>query len=292
MTKALGDHEVTGFDIKSGIDARDYFRTNNDYFDVVVHAAAVVGGRTKIDGAPLDLAVDLAIDAEMFQWAMRARPGKVLYFSSSAAYPTHLQVSPDSWARTVEFVKTTHQDFFAGDIPRVLRETDMELNSLDSPDGIYGWIKLTGEKVAAFAAGEGLNVLVTRCFSSYGADQDLDYPFPSFIQKGLQRLDPFPIWGDKSSQRDWIHVEDVCAALMSAIKDDITGTYNLCTGIGTRFDDLARMVCAQIGYEPEIAEQRGQPMGVHTRVGDPTKMNSFYSHTISIEEGIARALKS
>ena len=38
--------------------------------DLIVHCAAVVGGRTMIDGEPLRLAVeDLSLDAEMFKYA-------------------------------------------------------------------------------------------------------------------------------------------------------------------------------------------------------------------------------
>jgi hypothetical protein len=51
----------------------------------VVHLAAIVGGRSTIEGAPLSVAVDLSLDAELFNWALRTRPGRIVYFSSSAA---------------------------------------------------------------------------------------------------------------------------------------------------------------------------------------------------------------
>ena len=86
-------HTVVGVDIVNGIDARDFFRTDNTYFDKVIHLAAVVGGRKMIEGSPLALAVDLSIDAEMFGWAMRTDPGCITYFSSSAAYPIRLQTA-------------------------------------------------------------------------------------------------------------------------------------------------------------------------------------------------------
>ena len=38
-------HTVVGVDIVNGIDARDFFRNDNTYFDKVIHLAAVVGGR-------------------------------------------------------------------------------------------------------------------------------------------------------------------------------------------------------------------------------------------------------
>ena len=50
------------------------------------------GGRTKIDGDPLAVRVDLAIDALFFQWLARNADyvGRVLYASSSAAYPDQI----------------------------------------------------------------------------------------------------------------------------------------------------------------------------------------------------------
>ena len=60
-------------------------------FSDVYHFAAIVGGRTKIDGDPICVAQDLAMDADFFAWAVRAKPGRVLYPSSSAAYPVDLQ---------------------------------------------------------------------------------------------------------------------------------------------------------------------------------------------------------
>lgn len=49
-----GYNELRGVDIKEGYDARDFFRSDNGKWDLVFHCAAVVGGRAKIEGEPLD----------------------------------------------------------------------------------------------------------------------------------------------------------------------------------------------------------------------------------------------
>ena len=43
-------------------------------FSDVFHFAAIVGGRAKIDGDPMMVALDLSIDAEFFYWAVRHKP--------------------------------------------------------------------------------------------------------------------------------------------------------------------------------------------------------------------------
>ncbi|HEY7599204.1 MAG TPA: NAD-dependent epimerase/dehydratase family protein, partial [Candidatus Limnocylindrales bacterium] len=62
-------------------------------FGDVFHLASVVGGRATIDGDPLAVGIDLGIDAVFFRWLARnhERIGRVLYASSSAAYPVSFQ---------------------------------------------------------------------------------------------------------------------------------------------------------------------------------------------------------
>ena len=262
-------HDVVGIDIANRLpmDARDFFRNDNTHFDKVIHLAAVVGGRKMIEGSPLALAVDLSIDAEMFGWALRTKPGCIIYFSSSAAYPTDLQ---------------TH------DVAKVLTESDINLQKISTPDMTYGWAKLTGEMLASHARAQGLSVHVYRPFSGYGTDQALDYPFPSFIARGLAKADPFEIWGTGEQCRDFIHIDDVVAAAEAGCEAGIEVS-NLSTGIATSFNDLARMVAKVAGYEPRFQNLPAEPSGVDYRVGDPTLMNSFYTPKISLEEGIQRA---
>ena len=263
-------HEVVGIDIANSLpmDARDFFRKNNSYFDKVIHLAAVVGGRKMIEGAPLALAVDLAIDAELFGWAMRTRPGCITYFSSSAAYPIAMQY------RGKELQ---------------LQESDIHLSSIATPDLTYGWAKLTGEMLASHARREGLKVHVYRPFSGYGSDQALDYPFPSFIDRAKRKADPFQIWGDGTQVRDFIHIDDIVDASLAGCEYDI-GTANLCTGRATSFNELASLVSQAAGYAPAIEHLPSEPTGVHYRVGDATLMETFYVPKISLEEGIQRAL--
>jgi len=262
-------HDVVGIDIANDLpmDARDFFRKDNTHFDKVIHLAAVVGGRKMIESSPLALAVDLSIDAEMFGWALRTKPGCITYFSSSAAYPTHLQ---------------TH------DVAKVLVESDINLQEIATPDMTYGWAKLTGEMLSSHARAQGLTVHVYRPFSGYGTDQALDYPFPSFIARGLRKDNPFQIWGTGEQCRDFIHIDDVVASAEAGCEADIE-TANLSTGIATSFNDLARMVAKVAGYLPRFQNLPAEPSGVDYRVGDPTLMNTFYTPKISLEEGIERA---
>lgn len=269
--KQLDGHDITGIDIVNGIDARDFFAKDDTKFDLVIHLAAIVGGRATIEGNPLKVATDLAIDSDMFQWALRTRPGRTVYYSSSAAYPTAYQT------HTMKYI---------------LNENHIDLDSIMSPDLTYGWAKLTGETLAKYASNEGLRVHVFRPFSGYGEDQDLDYPFPSFIARGKRKDNPFEIWGTGEQVRDFIHIEDVVSATLEAVNQDIQGPVNLGCGRATSFNELAKLVSTEVGYTPEIKHILGAPEGVSYRVCDPSKLLTFYTPKISLEEGIRRAIRS
>jgi nucleoside-diphosphate-sugar epimerase len=285
MTRRLLDDgwDVLGFDLvdtpvahgrymHTQSDIRTYFQSNvSNNWDLVVHCAAVVGGRLMIDGSPFQLAAeDLSIDAEMWRWALRTKPGAIVYYSSSAAYPVEIQ------------------NLRLG-LPS--REEYIRLDDVRQPDQTYGWVKLTGEQMARHAANLGLRVHVLRPFSGYGSDQDLSYPFPAIIDRARRRADPFEIWGPGTQVRDWIHIDDVVAATMAAVEQDVRGPVNLCTGQATPFLELAKLVTSVAGYSPEIVPRPDMPAGVFYRVGDPTRMNEFYTPKVTLEEGIARALR-
>lgn len=269
--KALDGHDIVGVDIRRGLDARKFFIQDNTHFDLVVHLAAIVGGRATIEGAPLSVAVDLAIDSELFQWALRTKPKKIIYYSSSAAYPIEYQELSDKIR---------------------LSEEHIDLSKIKSPDYTYGWAKLTGEMLASYAEKEGLRVHIFRPFSGYGEDQSLNYPFPSFIKRGVKRADPFIIWGTGNQTRDFIHMTDVVAATLEAVKQDIAGPVNLGIGRATSFNQLAEMVTKECGYSPSFEHKIGAPEGVQYRVCNPSKMLSFYRPKISLEEGVSIAIKA
>jgi nucleoside-diphosphate-sugar epimerase len=259
-------------------DALDLFRANTAVYDLVVHCAARSPHRAAIDGEPATHVYNQLLDAAMFEWAIRTRQRRVLYLSSSAAYPVRLQ--------THEWVEAHGQ--------HRLSESHINLTQWGktgdwSPDASYGWTKLTGERMAAAAAEAGMAVHVVRPFSGYGEDQSDDFPFGAFVARARRREDPFAIWGDGSQVRDWIHIDDVVAGALAVIDADVRGPVNLCTGVGTSMLELAAQVCCAFGYEPRFERQLGAPSGVAYRVGDPTRFHEIYRPRVDLAEGVRRA---
>lgn len=251
--------------------ALDFFRRDNTRFELAIHCAAIVGGRASIDGSPLGVATNLALDAWYFRWLIRTGTPRAVYFSSSAAYPVALQQP--------------------GEIHRLV-ETDIDYEQPGRPDATYGLTKLAGEQLARYAEAEGCRVHVLRPMSGYGSDQDEAYPFPAFIRRAKERQDPFEIWGDGSSTRDWVHIDDLVGATLAAVDQDAVGPINVGWGRATSFDELAGLVTTEAGYQPELKHLPTAPQGVHHRVCDPKRMLDVYQPRIELEDGIRRALNA
>jgi nucleoside-diphosphate-sugar epimerase len=270
MVRALRDRgcQILALDIKHGNDALDFFRNQPAAaFDLVVHCAAVDPHRSAIDNSPLTVGAGcLELDAALFRWAATAKPGRIIYLSSSAAYPLYWQ-DGSTQQRLAENMLGHWQ-----------------------PDAIYGLVKIVGEQLADAYRAQGGTVTAVRPFSGYGEDQDDRFPFGAFRDRARRRDDPFEVWGDGSQVRDWTHVDDLCGAILAAYEHGVDGPVNLCTGRPTSFNDLARMFAAEAGYEPQIKHLTDAPRGVAYRVGDPTLLNTFYEPRVELEEGVRRAL--
>jgi UDP-glucose 4-epimerase len=279
------DHDVVACDLKQDWDCRDLFRSDDSRFDLVFHCAATVGGRVGIDENAAFLgANNFQLDGAMFEWALNARPGRVVYFSSAAAYPTALQAENPPW-------KLPHSDRWVGGQIR-LEETHCPVGDfVTEPDESYGLVKIVGEKIADRVRKAGVPVTVVRPFSSYGFDQDeADYPFPAIIRRAARYEDPFIVWGDGTQTRDFIHVDDLVGALLALIDAEVDGPVNLGTGIGTTMDELATLCMEAAGYDAPIQHLLDKPTGVHYRVCDNTLLRQYYEPQITIQEGVRRAL--
>ena len=242
-----------------------------DKFSDVFHFAAIVGGRAVIDGDPMMVAQDLAIDAEFFYWICRHKPGRALYPSSSAAYPVNLQTESHSIA---------------------LSESDIDFDNMGQPDMTYGWSKLTGEYLAKIAAEYyGVSVLCIRPFSGYGEDQDLTYPIPAIAQRVARREAPMEVWGTGKQGRDFVHIDDVMDCIFLAMDHISDGTaINIGMGRLTSFLEIIDVLTDIAGYKPEIKCLLDKPVGVHSRYSnmDFVQEKLGWTAKISMEEGMKR----
>lgn len=240
-------------------------------FSDVYHFAAIVGGRATIDGDPMMVALDLSIDAEFFYWITRHKPQRVLYPSSSAAYPVNLQTESHAIA---------------------LSEKDIDFSNMGQPDMTYGWSKLTGEYLAKIASEYyGIHITCIRPFSGYGEDQDLSYPIPAIALRVAKKEDPMTVWGSGRQGRDFVHIDDVLDCVAIAMDKISDGTaINIGMGRLTSFLDIIDVLTDIAGYKPAIQPLLDKPVGVHSRYSNMDYVHNQlgWKAKISLEEGMKR----
>ena len=258
-------------------DIRNVIRSKQftpDRFDLIIHCAAVVGGRLNIQHDPLAVATNLSIDSEFFNWVTGVVTlPRVVYFSSSAVYPLDAQ-QKDNWCR--------------------LREEDVDFDSggVAIPDMTYGWSKLSGEYLAKFARENyGLDVKVYRPFGGYGEDQDLSYPVPAILQRVSRGDDPVVVWGSGEQLRDFVYIEDVISIVLHTLNIRPLPPLNIGTGIGISFKDLAKIAGIIVGREFEIKCDASKPEGVFARVAETGRLAAYYPKPLlPLSEGIRKVL--
>jgi GDP-L-fucose synthase len=137
-----------------------------------------------------------------------------------------------------------------------------------------------------------MSVYVFRPFGGFGKDQDLTYPFPSFIDRVCRGVDEFEIWGNGQQVRDFIYIDDIIEATMKAVELDIQEPINLGTGIPTSFNELAKIMFDISGYKPKngIKHLIEKPVGVMFRVANVSKLNQFYALKCDLKITIEKIL--
>ncbi len=81
------------------------------------------------------------------------------------------------------------------------------------PKSPYAASKAGADRLVwSYFATYGLPAVVSRCTNNYGPYQHPEKLIPLYVTNALEDK-PLPMYGDGSNRRDWIHVDDHCAAL-------------------------------------------------------------------------------
>jgi dTDP-glucose 4,6-dehydratase len=106
------------------------------------------------------------------------------------------------------------------------------------PSSPYAASKASADLLTlAYGRTYGLDVVVTRCSNNYGPFQFPEKLIPLMINNALNDQ-PLPVYGDGRQVRDWLHVDDHCAALLLILeKGRAQSVYNI--GGGAERDNLS-----------------------------------------------------
>ncbi len=130
------------------------------------------------------------------------------------------------------------------------------------PSSPYSASKAGADLLAlAYFRTYGLPVTVSRCSNNYGPYQFPEKLIPRMIVRALAGK-TLPVYGKGENVRDWLHVDDHCAALDAILQHGVAGeVYN----IGGRSErtnlEIVGLICRRLDVPPEqvvhVADRKG-----------------------------------
>jgi dTDP-glucose 4,6-dehydratase len=169
-----------------------------------------------------------------------------------------------------------------------------ELSPID-PSSPYSASKAAADLlVLAAHKTYGQDVVVTRCSNNYGPYQFPEKLIPVAILRVLAGK-PVPVYGDGLNVRDWIHVEDHCAAVFDVLMQGRAGeVYNVGADSERKNLDLVRTILAHLGKGEELIEfVRDRPGHDRRYAIDSTKIRSEigWKPLHNLERGLAETIE-
>lgn len=205
--------------------------------------------------------------------------------SMEAWYATHL-VNQGAFVHLMELIAESQNPSIPiiyassaavyGDNPSLpLSETDRT-----QPISAYGSDKLGCEHHARTGSlSRGLRTTGLRFFNVYGPRQDPESPYSGvisiFARRALDGL-PITIFGDGEQSRDFVYVDDVVTALISASQrpGDGAEVFNVCSGQQTTLNTLISILDDVVPHSLDVIYADSKPGDIRHSLGDAHEMKS------------------
>ena len=145
------------------------------------------------------------------------------------------------------------------------------------PSSPYSASKAGGDlQVLAAVRTFGVNASITRGSNTYGPNQYPEKVLPLFATNALDG-DPLPLYGDGRQVRDWLHVDDHCAAIELVLRQGEAGhVYNVAANEEHENAELARLIVDHVGVDPALVRNVEDRAGHDRRYSlETTKIRSL-----------------
>lgn len=165
------------------------------------------------------------------------------------------------------------------------------------PLNAYGLSKLVFEHyLRLYRRNHGLDYLVFRPGNPYGEGQDprgAQGAVAVFLGR-MARGETISIWGDGEVVRDYLHVDDLVAALMRGLdvipEADMPRVFNIGSGRGLSLNMLLSELTAVTGISPRVDYQPARSVDVPRVVLDIERANRWldWSPSVPLADGLRR----
>jgi GDP-L-fucose synthase len=238
-------------DLRRQTDVESFFAAQRP--DWVVFAAAKVGGIHANHTYPAQFIYDnLAMATHCIEAAYRAGVQRFLFLGSTCIYPRMA--------------------------PQPIQESALLTSPLEETNEAYALAKIAGLKLCQFYR-QQYGVLFHSAMPTnlYGPGDNYhpqdSHVLPALIRRfheaKVQNLPQVTVWGSGRPRREFLHVDDLAAAIVHLLQLEIPPDWvNVGTGIDIAIADLARLVAQVVGYAGEIMFDTSKPDGTPVKRTD------------------------
>lgn len=241
--------------------------------DCVIHLADIVAGIGYVFcNQGMIFRKNLLINSNVSTVVAENNVGRYIYVGTACSFPTQLQSGVDS---------------------PPLKEIDQ---FPANPESAYGWSKLMGELDAGYLWQDNSipsvvlvlhNVYGTPC--DYKSSRAQVLPALAYRALNLNHNESLVVWGDGSQGRAFVHVSDVCNALITALtKGDGAGVIQIGTDICTLIKSVVSAIVNIVDPEIKVEFDTSKPMGDMGRCADFSKAKLIlnWAPKMSLTQGL------
>ena len=164
-----------------------------------------------------------------------------------------------------------------------------------APNSPYSASKASADMlVRAYHETFGLPVNITRCSNNYGSYQFPEKLIPLMIHN-CQKNKKLPVYGDGMQIRDWLHVKDHCAAILTVLEKGEQGeVYNIGGNNEKANIEIVKLIIKELGKTEDLIEYVKDRPGHDRRYAiDNTKITTKlgWSPSYTFEQGMAETIQ-
>lgn len=266
---------------RNDVDLRDQQATrrwlSDQKPDVVIIAAARVGGIAANSASPVAFLYDnLMIEANVIEGAARTGVEKLLFLGSTCIYPR--------------------------DAAQPIDEEALLSGPLEKTNEWYAIAKIAGIKLCqAYRQEQGLDFISALPTNLYGPGDNYDletsHVLPALIRKAheakVNSADSLVIWGTGKPLREFLHVDDLAAALIYLLRN-YSGSLPINIGSGEELSiaDLALLVCKTVGYEGPLTFDPTRPDGTPRKLANLNRLHALgWNEARPLSQGLQQTYK-
>ncbi len=241
--------------------------------DLVIHAAAVVGGIGANRRHPGKFFYEnLMMGVQLLEECRLAKIPKVVSLGTICSYP-----------------KLT---------PVPFREDDVWNGYPEETNAPYGLAKkMLLVQSQAYRQEYGLNAVFLMPVNLYGPHDNFDlescHVIPELIRKCFEAKGELPAWGTGTPTREFLYVEDCAEAiLLAAEKYDGADPVNLGSGEEITIRALTEKIAGLTGFKGRITWDATKPDGQPRRALDTTRAKRLFGFEakVRLDEGLKRTI--